>query len=94
MGYDILKCNYKLPVKGANHIEYQFKEFDGQLNYYEITETGRLICTKYYGEIREEYLDETGEIDFIGWSQETDFLKFIATFKNGKITKPIERLET
>ena len=92
--FDIVMCQYKLPVRGVHHLDYQTKDFDDQyLNHYIITKDGKLLRTKYYGEKCHEYIDYTGEVDLLGWSLKTGYIHLLATFKDGKISKPIEKLE-
>ena len=62
--FDYVKCNYPLPVKGANKHTYQTKDTPAQyMDSYEIREDGTLWHEDYDTEDRSDPKAEPGSID-------------------------------
>lgn len=86
--FDYVRCQYPLPVEGANALDYQSKDTPAQLlETYEIRGDGRLW---HYP--RPVLCDLTGEIRFCSRLKVPDgkkgidgFIEFVAYFEKGKV---------
>ena len=87
--YDELRCNYPLPVPGANARDYHTKDTPCQyLNKYEITADGVLRHKEWDAEdgLGDKWIghpDFVGEVRFYDYKECGGWIEFSAYFVNG-----------
>lgn len=83
--FDYVRCQYPLPVAGANDLEYQTKDTPAQdLDHYEIHADGSLWHQVSYEPERWEFEPYSDTLEFYT-DFHGDWLEFSATFKNGTL---------
>lgn len=83
--FDCIRCEYPLPVAGAQDYEYQTKDTPNQhMDTYTITADGRLLVEEY-DEPKKPRTEVilTGEVRFYDYGKDRRWLEFSAYFVRG-----------